>query len=104
MPPMIAADDRRVAGWRVVREYLSPPEGGVGLRVCRGCGELIHSMTSLLFDRLRAEDAAGEPHAISHAPEALRYALMSRLRPPEEMREPDFFFTKEITNIWGDKL
>lgn len=104
MPPMIAADDRRVAGWRVVREYLSPPEGGVGLRVCRGCSELIHSMTSLLFDRLRAEDAAGEPHAITHAPEALRYALMSRLRPPEEKREPDFFFTKEKTNIWGDKL
>ena len=103
MPPMIAADDRRVAGWRVVREYLTPAEGGVGLRICRGCGELIHSMSSLLFDRVRAEDAASEPHAITHAPEALRYALMSRMRPPEEEREEEFFFpsTKKKT-IWGE--
>lgn len=105
MPPMIAADDRRVAGWRVVREYLTPPEGGMGLRICGDCGELIHSMTSLLFDRVRPEDAASEPHAITHGPEALRYALMSRLRPPrEDSREPDFLFPKSKTNIWGDKL
>ena len=107
MPPMIAADDRRVAGWRVVREYLTPAEGGVGLRICRGCGELIHSMSSLLFDRVRAEDAASEPHAITHAPEALRYALMSRMRPPEEEREEEFFFpSTKKKNIWGegDKL
>lgn len=103
MPPMIAADDRRVAGWRVVREYLTPAEGGVGLRICRGCGELIHSMSSLLFDRVRAEDAASEPHAITHAPEALRYALMSRMRPPEEEREEEFFFpSTKKKNIWGE--
>lgn len=102
MPPMIAADDRRVAGWRVVREYLTPAEGGVGLRICRGCGELIHSMSSLLFDRVRAEDAASEPHAITHAPEALRYALMSRMRPPEEAREEEFFFpSARKQSIWG---
>ncbi len=99
MPPMVAADDRRVAGWRVVREYLSPPAGGMGLRICRGCGELIHSMSSLLFDSVRAEDASDQPHAITHAPEALRYALMSRIRRPEP-EEEDFLFPRVRRTIW----
>ena len=77
MPPMIAADNRRVPGWRVVREYL----GGETprLHIVKGCFELIQSMSALLCDRTRGEDAASEPHAVTHAPEALRYALMSRL-------------------------
>ena len=104
MPPMVAADDRRVAGWRVVREHLTPSEGGCGLRICRGCGELIHSLEALLFDRVRPEDAAGEPHAITHAPEALRYALMSRIRPPEEPSGEDFLFPTERRNFWGDRV
>ncbi|MBO5306307.1 MAG: phage terminase large subunit [Clostridia bacterium] len=77
MPPMIAADNRRIPGWRLVREYL----GGARprLHILSDCSELIHSMSSLLCDRVRAEDASSEPHAVTHAPEALRYALMSRL-------------------------
>ncbi|MBR6529949.1 MAG: phage terminase large subunit [Clostridia bacterium] len=94
MPPMIPADDRRVPGWRAVREYLTPPPGAPRLRICRGCSELIHSMSALLFDKTKAEDAAGEPHAITHAPEALRYALMSRITPPKKEKEEDFFFPK----------
>ena len=35
-------------------------------------------MQSLLCDRERAEDAASEPHHLTHVPEALRYAVMSR--------------------------
>lgn len=77
MPPMIAADDRRIPGWRVVREYLGGEKPR--LHICEGCTELIHSMSSLLCDRVRNEDASSEPHAVTHAPEALRYALMSRL-------------------------
>lgn len=87
MPPMIAADDRRIPGWRVVREYLGGSEGDVRLKICSGCTELIHSMTSLLCDKSRAEDAASEPHSVTHAPEALRYGLMSRMNlsaPKEE--------------------
>lgn len=77
MPPMLMADNRRIPGWRVVREYLSgqPPR----LHIAENCTELIHSLSALLCDRARNEDAASEPHAITHAPEALRYALMSRL-------------------------
>jgi phage terminase large subunit len=78
MPPMVAADDRRIAGWRVVRDYLGGHGGEARLKICSGCTELIHSMTSLLCDKNRAEDAASEPHSVTHAPEALRYGLMSR--------------------------
>ena len=77
MPPMVAADDRRVPGWRVVREYLAGKDPR--LHISKSCTHLIHSMSALLCDRVRAEDAASEPHAVTHAPEALRYALMSRL-------------------------
>lgn len=77
MPPMVAADDRRVPGWRVVREYLAGE--APKLHISKTCTTLIHSMSALLCDRVRAEDAASEPHAVTHAPEALRYALMSRL-------------------------
>lgn len=77
MPPMVAADNRRIPGWRVVREYLGGKHPR--LHILESCSELIHSMAALLCDRARVEDASDEPHAITHAPEALRYALMSRL-------------------------
>jgi hypothetical protein len=35
-------------------------------------------MQSLLCDKNRAEDASNTPHSITHTPEALRYAVMSR--------------------------
>ena len=75
--PMIPADDRRIAGWRVVREYLGESLSTPKLRIVRSCSELIRSLPSLVYDSVRAEDASGEPHDITHAPEALRYALMS---------------------------
>ena len=78
MPPMIPADDRRIPGWRALKEYLSSRDGKPCLYICRTCYELINSMQSLLCDKNRTEDASNEPHSITHAPEALRYAVMSR--------------------------
>ena len=77
MPPMCAADNRRVPGWRILRQYLSP-HGGPGLLISRDCRELIRCLPSLLCDSEHPEDASSEPHAVTHAPEALRYAVMSR--------------------------
>lgn len=89
MAALLPADNRRVQGWRVVREYLSLREGKPRLFISRECTELIRSMQGLLCDRRRAEDASSEPHALTHAPEALRYALMSRLvYPTPERDEP----------------
>lgn len=74
VPSLIRADNRRIPGWRALRERLSDK-----LYIFAGCDELISSMESLLCDRHMAEDASGEPHEVTHAPEALRYAVMSRV-------------------------
>ncbi len=76
VPPLIKADDRRIPGWRAVRELMHRGE----LTIFEGCRELITSLESLLTDSGNPEDAASEPHTITHAPEALRYAVMSRQR------------------------
>lgn len=93
MPPMSAADNRRVAGWRILRQYLSPA-GGPSLRICSECHELIRCLPALLCDSERPEDASGEPHSVTHAPEALRYAVMSRYGNyrPAEIPDRNFRF------------
>ncbi len=90
MPPMTRADDRRIAGWRVLREYLSCRDTPPRLKICCSCHELIHSLPALLCDSDRPEDASGTPHSITHAPEALRYAVMSRICPPKNDMSENF--------------
>lgn len=76
---MIKADDRRIAGWRIVREYLkTTAEAPPKLCISRKCKNLIRTLPLLRFDEFVQEDAADTPHELTHAPEALRYALMSR--------------------------
>ena len=84
MPPMCAADNRRVPGWRVLREYLSESRESPSLSIVSSCHTLIESLPALLCDTIRPEDAASEPHSVTHAPEALRYAVMSRTPAWEE--------------------
>ena len=72
-PSLVRADNRRIPGWRAVREKLCGK-----LKIFRGCDELIRSMEALQFDKSVAEDASDQPHEITHTPEALRYAVMSR--------------------------
>ncbi|OGO92063.1 MAG: hypothetical protein A2Y17_08085 [Clostridiales bacterium GWF2_38_85] len=75
---LIPADNRRVAGWRILREYLRLQNNNCRLRIFANCINLIRTLPQLRFDTLNPEDAAGTPHEITHAPEALRYAVMSR--------------------------
>ena len=79
MPPMLSADDRRIPGWRILREYLAAKEGHPYIRISSECKELIECLPALLCDSDRIEDASSSPHRITHAPEALRYAVMSRI-------------------------
>ncbi len=93
------ANNARITGWRVMREYLKERyelEGKPKLTIFRNCRNLLHSLPLLRFDEYVKEDAADTPHDITHAPEALRYALMSR--------EPMFIkksvpFTSSIYNF-----
>lgn len=76
---LIKADNSRIAGWRIVREYLKHDcIGGARLAISECCPDLIRSLPLLRFDEHIREDASDTPHEITHTPEALRYALMSR--------------------------
>ncbi len=77
IPQLIRADDRRVPGWRQLREYLHG-EQGRGLKISSCCPELFRCLSLLTYDKSRPEDCADEPHSITHLPEALRYLVMSR--------------------------
>ena len=73
--PLTPADNSRVAGWQRVRAYLSSETGEPRWKAFSDCENLIRTLPALTYDKLNREDAAdGE----DHAPEALRYALMSR--------------------------
>ena len=102
MPPMIAADDRRIPGWRVLREYLNGSDSTPRLRISSQCSELIRCMPLLLCDSGRPEDASSEPHSVTHAPEALRYAVMSRCPPPVEKALSEFTFSNKKIPLFFD--
>lgn len=103
MPCMICADDRRIPGWRVLREYLALKDGKPRLNISSCCTELIRCLPALLCDSARAEDASSEPHSVTHAPEALRYAVMSRLDPPVPVAESfSFNFKKKNNSLFFD--
>ncbi len=105
------ADNARIPGWRVVREYLRPgAEDGVPrIHITRSCKELIRCLPSLAFDPDTSEDAADVPHDITHAPEALRYALMSReprcdTKPETQLGGTYSFGSRRINAGYNDYL
>jgi phage terminase large subunit len=98
LPPLAPADDRRIQGWRCVREYLSGSESVRSLLISESCENLIRSLPLLLCDPIRAEDASDSPHEVTHSPEALRYALMSRAMYEEE--HPERSFVGKRRGIW----
>lgn len=102
MPPMVAADDRRIPGWRVLREYLNDSESSPRLLISSKCEELIRCIPLLLSDSGRPEDASSEPHSVTHAPEALRYAVMSRCPPPRQEVISGFTFNSKKTPLFFD--
>lgn len=77
------ADNSRVPGWNRVRDFLAvAPDGRPNWLCFSGCRNLIRQLPALQFDQHNREDAADGD---DHAPEALRYALMSR---PRAGRQP----------------
>lgn len=75
--PLLRADNARVAGWQRVREYLANREDGLpGLQIFASCTNLIRTLPMLTYDTGNPEDVGD--HQEDHAPEALRYGLMSR--------------------------
>ncbi|MEG1501541.1 MAG: hypothetical protein RR396_06245, partial [Clostridiales bacterium] len=77
---LLKADNARIIGWQRVREYLAlAPDGKPFWRFFPDtCPNLGRTLPALVYDKHNVEDAAGGE---DHAPESLRYALMSRPRP-----------------------
>ncbi len=90
------AVNERINGWRVVREYLKDGDDGKsGVCIFDCCENLIRCLPLLRFDDNVKEDAADTPHEITHAPEALRYGLMSRApkTPSVEKKKPSYAYS-----------
>ena len=78
---MIRADDRRIPGWRALREYLQVyrDEQGVDtakLQIFNTCSNIIRTLPMLIHDPHDPEDV--DDHCEDHGPESVRYGIMSR--------------------------
>jgi hypothetical protein len=91
-----AADDR-IMGWRRVREWLKPfvgpnDEQTARLQIVEGtCPNLVRTLPQLVHDEAKPEDVNTDSE--DHAPDALRYGLMSRPAPklPPKPNPPSDF-------------
>lgn len=95
-PRLIKAENARVTGWGVVREYLRPYLGPdniltAKLQVFSTCGDTIKSAPEQVHSETIPEDMAKQDGDDSW--DEIRYALMSRPRPthtPEQIAKRDF--------------
>ena len=72
------ADNNRVTGWLAVHEWLKPYTDEQGqlnskLKIFSNCVNLIRTLPAVQHDEKNPNDVAGEPHELTHAPDAIRY-------------------------------
>ena len=85
---LVKSNNDRHAGWLAIKELLKEriaPNGEsfTRLKVFRTCTNLIRTLPQLLIDEKDPEDAAKEPHELTHAPDALRYFAIYWTQPPQ---------------------
>ena len=71
----------RESGWLALKELLCDTGSGVRLKIFSHCTEIISCLPALCVDKLRPTDCSTEPHAITHAPDALRGFAIHHSRP-----------------------
>ncbi len=94
--PLTQVDNDRINGWQDVHEWLKPydttdiitgePKKAAGLRFFRSCRNVIRCLPMIQYDDHKPNDAAKEPHELTHAPDAIRYFCSGRPfagKPPE---------------------
>ncbi len=74
----------REAGWLAIKELLCDTGRGARLKIFTTCEELIRTLPALTVDKQRPSDCSGEPHEITHAPDALRGFAVYYARPKNE--------------------
>ncbi len=68
----------RISGWMSLRELMKYDENTEPrLIISKKCTSLIRCLPLLLHDGERSGDASTHPHAVTHAPDALRYFAVS---------------------------
>jgi hypothetical protein len=81
LTPAVQLENARILGWRRLREWLKPMEDGTARLQIVGerCPNLVRTIPLLTHDETNPDDVdtTGE----DHAPDALRYGLMSRPAP-----------------------
>ncbi len=101
---VMAANNERINGWRVVREFLKENEdGSVRLKIFSSCTNLIRTLPKLTFDTRVSEDVASTPHELTHAPDALRYGLMSSDFMLTEKNTKEREYHTSILSEWNRK-
>jgi phage terminase large subunit len=108
------ANDSRIAGWRTMREYLNPIPDQYGgttprLRIFETCKNACKNIPLLQYDDKKLEDAATQPHEITHACESIRYGIMSRPRlteipQPQKKYQFDFERPRKSPSGYGDEV
>lgn len=77
---VIPADNARIKGWQVVRQYLKPGEDPnskqitADLKITSNCSNLIRTLPLMVHDTINVEDL--DTKTEDHAPDALRYGLV----------------------------
>ncbi len=111
--PLWRVDNSRVAGWMELKELLQPHtdergEPTADLRIFSNCRHLIRTLPALQVDDHNPNDAATEPHELTHAPDAIRYFIAGRPRgkkPKEKPPRADFSFQRKPKEIdRGDRI
>lgn len=94
LPPMSKTSNERVQGWLDVKEWLKPVEeineqtGATKLtsrlQILKGAApNLLRCLKKIQKDEKNPNDAANDPHELTHAPDSLRAFCAGRPAPPE---------------------
>ena len=90
----------RECGWLAIKELLSRT-GRMQIRFFESCREIIKCLPALTVDKTRPTDCSGEPHAITHAPDALRGFAIFYARPTERSESRHVVWTADM---WEDYM
>ena len=101
--PTMRANNNRMSGWNLVREYLqennSKDKKGGDIKIFNNCSNLIEEFAGAVYHKSKVEDlnTDGDDHAL----DALRYGLM-HLGKPHLVKEKNWI-EKEIELLQKDE-
>lgn len=102
--PVVRAENNRIQGWLALHEWLTPRENEFGklsprLRIFSSCVNLIRTLPALAVSQKNPNDAASEPHELTHAPDALRYFVASQPTARVKHTQDENRFDDEISEF-----